>query len=616
MCGIAGIVRWDREKPQEPEIQTMTRALSHRGPDGEGFFIRDGVAMGHRRLSIIDLETGSQPLSNEDATVWITFNGEIYNYRKLRHVLQQKGHQFSTHSDTEVIVHAYEEWDEQCVERLRGMFAFGIADFRKQRLFLARDHLGIKPLYYVHTPRCFAFASEIQSLRCIPDVALDLDMQGIDQYLWLQYIPAPTTAFKQIRKIPPAHRMSLTFDGNLFEPKRYWHIEFRPDYNRNENEWLEALDNVLRDSVRAHLVSDVPFGAFLSGGVDSSAVVGYMAQILNRPIKTFTIGFEEKDFNELPYAQITAERWETDHHVEIVKPDALEILPKLVKHYGEPFGDSSALPMYYVCKMGRQHVPMVLSGDGGDESFAGYDSYRAWMHWHTSNRMPRWKKIIYPIARFIWPDRYPSQGAVLQNWLQFISPMPVSMRHPLWREEYRSVLSFPLEVFEKEFERTRGYGLINKVQYMDLNTYLPFDILAKVDVASMMHGLEVRTPLVDVRVVEFAATIPEYFNMARNGNGEWEGKLLLKKALERYYPADFVCRPKKGFGVPLQKWFSCDGPLRETVQDRLLGRKSTLHNFFEPAMIKQLVKSVTIYPLWILLFLEEWLRQNMLEVST
>jgi asparagine synthase (glutamine-hydrolysing) len=259
---------------------------------------------------------------------------------------------------------------------------------------------------------------------------------------------------------------------------------------------------------------------------------------------------------------------------------------------------------------------MVLSGDGGDESFAGYDSYRSWMHWHTNNRMPSWKRIIYQIARFICPNRYPSRGSILQDWLQFVNPMPASMRHPLWREEYRSVLSFPLEVFEREFERTRGYGLINKVQYMDLNTYLPYDILAKVDVASMMHGLEVRTPLVDVRVVEFASTIPEYFNMARDGNGQWEGKLLLKKALERYYPADFVSRPKKGFGVPLQKWFSCDGSLRETLQDRLLGKESTLHTLFEPAIIEQLLQSVAIYPLWILLFLEEWLSQNMLEVST
>ena len=329
---------------------------------------RYGITWGwvtHARLSIIDLETGKQPICNEDGTVWITYNGEIYNYRELRLQLEGKGHQFHTKSDTEVIVHSYEEWGDQCVERFRGMFAFGIADLKQQRVFLARDQLGIKPLYYLRTASCFAFASEIQALRCIPHLDLSIDIQGLDQYLWLQYIPAPKTIFKEISKLPPAHYLTVTFDGDCSRAEEYWRIRFSPVRRRSEGEWLEMIEEVVRDSVKTHLVSDVPFGAFLSGGVDSSAVVAYMSRTMTEPVKTFSIGFEEDEFSEIDYAEVVAKKWGTEHHVEIVKPDALEVLPRLVKHYGEPFGDSSALPTYYVCQMARKHVPMVLSpGDG------------------------------------------------------------------------------------------------------------------------------------------------------------------------------------------------------------------------------------------------------------
>ena len=610
MCGIVGLIQTNNAPVSRELITAMTSALSHRGPDGFGIEVWNQVAFGHRRLSIIDLETGKQPMSNEDGTVWITFNGEIYNFRELRNELELKGHEFRTRSDTEVIIHGYEEWGDQCVERFRGMFAFGIVDFRNQRLFLARDHLGIKPLYYLRTPSCFAFASEILVLRRIPNIEFAMNIQSVDQYLWLQYIPAPRTIFKNIFKLPPAHRMSITFDDKISGPEEYWRIQFLPDHNRSEKEWLEALEEVLLDSVRAHLVSDVPFGAFLSGGVDSSVVVAYMSQILSKPVKTFSIGFKEQDFSELPYAEIAASRWRTDHHVEIVKPNALEILPKIVEHYGEPFGDSSALPTYYVCQMARKFVPMVLSGDGGDEGFAGYDSYRTWMDKLPPSRLPFLKRFIYPIAHAVLPNEYPLQDSQLREWLKCIIYLPIPLRSQLWRQEYRAVTSLPLDVIEKEFERTRQYGMVNKVQYMDLKTYLPFDILTKVDIASMMHGLEVRTPFVDIRVVEFAATIPESLNMSKNQRGEWEGKLLLKKLMAKYYTPEFLHRPKMGFGVPIQTWFAPGGALREHLHDRLMGDHSLLYEFFEPAIIKQFVEQNISYYLWLLLFFEEWLQQN------
>ncbi len=616
MCGIVGIIQFNNEPVSRKVVESMTLALSHRGPDGWGTEVWPKVGLGHRRLAIIDLERGKQPLSNEDQQVWVTFNGEIYNYRQLRHELQAKGHIFRTNSDTETIVHAYEEWGERCVERFRGMFAFGLVDFKNRKLFVARDQLGIKPLYYLHTAHCFAFASELQAFHSLPNVRLKLDLQAIDQYLWLQYIPAPKTIFKQIHKLPPAHRMSVTFDRNFSEPEEYWRLEFRPEHNRSEAEWLEGLDNVLRDSVRAHLVSDVPFGAFLSGGVDSSAVVAYMAQILNKPVRTFSIGFEEEQYNELNYAQLVAERWETEHHVEIVRPNALEILPKLVQHYGEPFGDSSALPTFYVSQLARQSVPMILSGDGGDEAFAGYHSYHYWMRWMSDDGLPKppaWKRLLYPVAQRLLPHRYPpprSREPTLSNWLACINYMPTPLRQSLRRAEYQSLFVPQIDTFSKEFARTKEYSLSHKVQFMDIKTYLTYDILTKVDIASMMHGLEVRTPLTDIRVMEFAATIPQSMSIGKNRAGQWEGKLLLKKAMQRYYPTEFLHRPKKGFRVPIQIWLASDNAWQQKIQERLLGPDSTLFEFFNQSAIKKLVKKNASSSLWLLLFLDEWLRQN------
>ncbi len=379
MCAIIGVLNRGGGRVSNELIEMMTRTLAHRGPDGEGIALRGPVAFGHRRLSIIDPKGGKQPMMNEDGQIWVTFNGEIYNYRQLAEELKGHGHIFRTQSDTEVIVHAWEQWGDACVQRFRGMFAFAVMDWRAGKLFLARDHFGIKPLYFIQTEEVFAFASELRALRLVPGFNADLDMTAVDQYLWLQYIPAPRSIFQQIQKLPPAHCLELDLGGGISGPREYWRLAFQPDEQRTESDWVEAVDAAITDSVKAHLVSDVPFGAFLSGGVDSSLVTANMSRLLSRPVQTFSIGFEEREFDETHHAAFAARHCGVEPHVEFVKADALGILPELVRHYGEPFGDSSAVPTFYLSRLARRYVPMVLSGDGADEMFAGYWSHGDWM---------------------------------------------------------------------------------------------------------------------------------------------------------------------------------------------------------------------------------------------
>lgn len=616
MCGILGIARFDG-RVERAEIDLALSHLAHRGPDGEGMLIRDGIGIGHRRLSIIDPELGKQPMSTDDSRVSITFNGEIYNFPELRAELESRGHRFNTHSDTEVILHAYEEWGEECVRRFRGMFAFAIVDERQRRIFLARDHFGIKPLYYFHNDRCFAFASEIRALRALSDEPFDMDLQALDQYLWLQYIPAPRSIYKQVKKLLPAHRMSVSFDGEVSGPEPYWDIEFKPGATRSQTDWLAELDHVISGSVKAHLVSDVPFGAFLSGGIDSSAVVAYMAQHLDRPVRTFSIGSANPDYDETTYARFVSECWGTRHHAEIIEPDALGMLPDLVRHSGEPFGDSSIIPTFYVSKLARQHVPMVLSGDGGDELFAGYQSYHGWMqHMEPEGRRPPWKKALLPVARRLMPWRYrdiDARGRTVSDWLGFVNYLSPDMRSGLWRDEFQQLAAMPLDTFEEAYARTAGWPAINRAQYMDLKTYLPYDILTKVDIASMTNSLEVRTPLVDVHVAEFAASMPPGLNIRRSPDGTWQGKLSLKKLMEKYYPEDFVHRSKKGFAIPLDAWLY-DGPaLKASVRERLF--EGDLSAWFNPGTIQALADQRMVGPLWLLLVLQEWLDQAKQDTS-
>ena len=591
MCGIAGILAPFPTEHLRRAALTLADAQRHRGPDGAGVHVTGPVALAHRRLSIIDLEAGAQPLSNEDGSVWITFNGEIYNYQELRHTLEQRGHHFRTRSDTEVIVHAYEEWGDDCVRKLRGMFAFAIADTRRHRLFLARDHFGIKPLVYLEQDGWFAFASELQAFHSLADAVVDLDVRAIDEYLALQYIPAPRTIYKQARKLPPGHVMSVEFDGRVHGPHRYWRPEFRPDDTRSDHDWAEAFEAVLRDSVRAHLIADVPVGAFLSGGLDSTGVVALAQELNGSPVHTYSIGFHDPAHDESAWAREAAAKLGTVHRSEILDVDALDSLAALVRHYGEPFGDSSAVATMAVSRLAATEVKTVLTGDGGDEGMAGYHAHMAWL-----------------AASMSGGGQFPARPSV-QTWQGVVQYCDPAFRARLWNTDYRGQTLLPIESFEQAWAESREFGPVHRLQYMDALTYLPNDILTKVDIASMSASLETRTPLIDVPVWDLLTQMPERLNVQRDAAGVFTGKHALKRFLSRWFPDRFLHRRKQGFAVPLSRWFSSEGEARRLVEERLLGGDSMLRALFDPAPARALLDAGNYGPLWVLLVLEEWLRQ-------
>jgi asparagine synthase (glutamine-hydrolysing) len=611
MCGIAGIVNLDGRPVARAELAGMTDALAHRGPDGDGLRLDGAVGLGHRRLAIIDLTGGAQPMVNEDGRVWVTFNGEIYNYRELQPELEARGHRFRSSCDTEVIVHAYEEWGPRCVERFRGMFAFAVHDSRSGDVFVARDRLGMKPVVYFLEPGRVAFASELQSLETLPGLELRVNPAALDAYLHLGYVPAPATVYHNVFKLPPGHTMTIGRAG-VQPPQQYWDVTFEPDKSLDEAEWLERLDAALREAVRVRLRSDVPFGAFLSGGVDSSLVVAYMAELLPEPVRTFSIGFEEADHSELDYARIAAKRCRTDHHEEVLRPDALEILPDLVRHYGEPFGDSSAIPTYYVSRLARRHVKMVLSGDGGDENFAGYFQHLLASGYRRPGRRgvkATVKEAVIGGARSLglMPRLTP-----LDRWGEIVSLVPTRERRRLLKE---GVPVSPLAAeLRPSYRRDRTLDLCSWFQYFDLKNYLPYDILTKVDIATMFHGLEARVPLLDHHVVELAARVPTRFKVRRNGDNRFEGKHILKRLAERFYDPAFINRPKKGFAIPLKQWLGAHSP--GELRDRLFDSGGRLAELLRrPALEEAASWARQEHPLystrlWLLLFLAEWFRQH------
>lgn len=606
MCGIAGYISLNN-KAEDHIIKGMTDIIAHRGPDGFGHKLFNNIAIGHRRLSIIDLAAGHQPMCSADEKIWITFNGEIYNYLELKTELQKLGVVFKTNSDTEVIIYAYQKWGNNCLQKLRGMFAFAIVDYNKEELLIARDHFGIKPVYIYKDNKTIAFASELQQFKALENFDSSVNTIAIDNYLWLQYVPAPITIFNAVQKLKPAHYITVSFKGIVSTQKQYWDISFSNKQTKTQEEWIEATNDVIKNSVKAHLVSDVPFGAFLSGGIDSTLVVKYMSEILPQKVKTFSIGFEEEEYNELKFSDQAAKVFGTEHYTKIIQPDALSLLPKLVTHYGEPFGDSSALPTYYVCELAKKHVTMVLSGDGGDECFAGYGSYLHWMQYMPINYREGFKKKLYPYLEKYLPKKYPRKDS-LNYWLSHIEYLNTDWRSKLWNKDLKeNIKKSPVE-FEEFYAKTEKYSMANKVQYMDAKTYMPYDILTKVDIASMCHSLEVRTPLIDKEVWEFAATIPEEFNIKKM-NGKWEGKLLLKQILQRHFPSEFVYRKKQGFAIPLSKWFSNKGELRQKLNESVLSPNSNLSGYFDIKTLDELLKTDNTGGMWLMLFLEEWLNQ-------
>lgn len=621
MCGITGILRWQGEPPQRDEIAAMTNALAHRGPDGEGMMLKDRIALGHRRLAIIDLETGQQPMCNEDKQVWITYNGEIYNYRELREILQSMGHVFATRSDTEVIVHAYEQWGTSCLEKLRGMFAFVIADLRQRRLFLARDHFGIKPLYYRISSNYIAFSSELNALRQINDADPDGDLQSVDLYLRFQYIPTPHTIYKNVYKLPPASYMIVNWKGEWQGPVRYWDLHFEPKERSNELDCFYEASEVIAESVRAHLVSDVPFGVFLSGGIDSTLVTLEMCRALNSDVRAFAIGFSEEEFSELRYAKFAADKMGISLQSEIVDEIDLELLPQLVEHYGEPFGDNSIIPTWYVSRLARSHVPMVLSGDGGDEGFGGYDSYQRWMTFNPWIHLLHMIAGLHPRAAIrAFRDLVKSvipNGAIykLSQWQKHIEYVPLALRLKLWNEEFAFLTSTKSELFRTAARKAQGYDRLSFVQYLDFQTYLPCDILTKVDVASMFHGLEVRTPLIDRKVVELLTKLTPPIKFRKDPKADPIGKYILKKLLEPRFGPEFTYRKKQGFVVPRQKWFLPQRKGREMLLQLLHDQSIECSRWFNKVFIDKALESHSSDCdnsglLWLLLVLCLWLDQN------
>ena len=620
MCGIAGKFNLDPNQPVDGDrIDRMTTALVHRGPDGSGLYIGPGIGLGHRRLSIIDLATGAQPLSNENETIWVTFNGEIYNFAEIRHDLEQRGHAFKTHSDTEVIVHAYEEWGVESVQRFRGMFAYAIWDEPRRRLVLVRDRLGVKPLYFSATKEGITFGSELKAIVQDPAVSREWSPAALDAYLALQYIPTPHTIYRDVFKLPAGHY--LIAERGDYSVHRYWDLTFTgEDTPASEDELLAELSTLVDESVALRLISDVPIGAFLSGGIDSSLVVASMAATSSGRVETASVGFSEERFNELGYARSVARHLDVRMHEHVVTPDITDLLPRLVWHFDEPFADSSAVPTFYVSKAARQHVTVALSGDGGDELWAGYARHHV-EQWEARAR-----------------TRLGSTASVLAGSVASLLPLTIkgvrSLRHlaltpdeacarkhayglfehderrGMYSGDFRAAVRHldPLTTLSAAYRACASTDPVDRALYVDVKTYLTDDIMTKVDRMSMAVSLEAREPLLDHRLLEFAARVPSRLKL-RNGRG----KHLLRRVLAQRVPERLIDRPKQGFAVPVGDWLR--GPLAPLVEDLVLDRRFGARGIFDQRRVASLWAEHRSratdhgHRLWSLVMLELWFRQ-------
>ncbi|MGE3539927.1 MAG: asparagine synthase (glutamine-hydrolyzing) [Candidatus Tectimicrobiota bacterium] len=623
MCGICGKIYFDSERTvSRQEVLQMSHTLAHRGPDGDGAWVKGNVGLAHRRLAIIDLRAvADQPMSNADGSIWITFNGEIYNFRELRADLEAHGHVFRTNSDTEVIIYAYEQYGRECLTRLQGMFAFAIWNERTRTLFLARDRVGKKPLFYYTDHERFVFGSEIKAILADRSLPIQPDPLALDHFLALQYIPAPLTAFQGIRKLPAAHWLEV-HNGQLHS-SRYWQLRYTPKQAITLPDAIEALRWRLAAAVRSRLVSDVPLGAFLSGGIDSSAVVAYMSQEGTAPVRTFAVGFEDSAFDERAFARIVAQRYHTDHAELIVKAPVTDILPRLIWHYDEPFADASAVPSYAIAALTRQHVTVVLNGDGGDENFAGYDRYLSHRMLSQGDKIPRW--IWQTLAAltqrlpYAWHQhqlfRRLVKAATLLNqepgrryvrWFGLLAP---EERQSLYTDTFGSKVntSDPEGLFAEVFAQHGTEDGTDAALAADVQLYLADDLLVKMDRATMAHSLEARSPFLDHTLMEFVASLPAHFKLAGR-----EKKYVLKAALRGVLPDTILERPKMGFSVPLRRWF-CD-ELRDMAHDILLSPTAIQRGYFKQHAVAHLLEEHCAgqqnhaESLWQLLVLELWHR--------
>ena len=645
MCGICGIVDLHSQDVGRDTLSQMCSLMAHRGRDDSGIVMMRGqryveikpstqspsesgfeVGLGHRRLSIIDLsDIAHQPMSNEDETIWIVFNGEIYNFQEIKYPLEKKGHLFKSRSDTEVILHAYEEWGVECLDHFRGMFAFAIWDSKQRQLFVARDRLGKKPLVYLHQSGRFAFASEIKALLQIPGFERKVNGTAIHHYLTYQYVPSPDTIFEGVKKLPPAHYLLYDRNDNI-RIERYWKLNFNQSFQAYSDiqELEDRVRAELEESVKLRLISDVPLGAFLSGGVDSSLIVGMMAKMSRKPVKTFSIGFEEKDFDELSYARLVSNHFSTEHHEFIVKPNAIEILPKLVWHYNEPFADSSAIPTYYVAKMTKDYVKVVLTGDAGDENFAGYPRYlrSKYVSWFT--RLPeKVRRSLLPaflriLSQSPWRRKTLNRLADFtemlsshqgRNYAEQIKIFNQKEKDDVFSEDFSRQVkgTDPLDYLIKKYEEVDTDDLLEKLLYLDMVTYLPEDLLVKMDIATMANSLEARVPFLDHKFMELVAGIPSHLKLKGT-----KSKFILKTAFKDFLPDAVFKRKKMGFGVPVSRWFRTE--LKDYVYEILLDPRTLNRGYFRREGIERLLNEhiAARYDhsskIWSLLFLEIWFR--------
>jgi asparagine synthase (glutamine-hydrolysing) len=629
VCGIAGIVNLNGGGVSAEILRRMNDRLRHRGPDDEGLLINGCAGLSQRRLSIIDLSSGHQPMTTQDGSIWVTFNGEIYNFQQLRPLLEGHGHRFLTHSDTESILHGYRQWGVDCLRHFRGMFAFALWDEPRKTLLLARDRVGKKPLFYAQAGGQFLFASEMQAMLEHPAVSKEIDLEALDQFLAYEYVPAPKTILKQVRKLPAAHFLTLDLsNGGAAGPvpriERYWRLEGKQQANLSEDDAAGGLLEVLREAVRLRLISDVPLGALLSGGMDSSVVVALMSQLSGSKVKTFSIGFEE--YSELPHARAVAEHYGTEHHEMVVRPSALEVLPKLVRHYGEPFADPSAVPSYYVSKLARRHVTVALNGDGGDESFAGYDQYEKSLLADRYLQVPAVlrKGVIEPLSAVI-PDSWPQQNLLrrakhmlreagrprFDRYSRLMGRVTPELRQQLYTPELKQHLngyraeSWLQRLFDER--RDRSADLLGTYMGVDVESYLADDLLVKMDIAAMANSLEARSPLLDHCVMEYCYSLPSHFKI----RGRMR-KYLLKVIGRKLLPESILKRPKQGFSLPTAAWLR--GEVRPLMEDCVLSDRSLARGYFERAPLQRLVKEHLEHrrdnsrELWALTWLELWHR--------
>jgi asparagine synthase (glutamine-hydrolysing) len=625
MCGICGKLYFNTTQNADRNlISAMASVLQHRGPDDHGIYVDGPVGLGHQRLSIIDISpAGHQPMSNEDGSIWIVFNGEIYNFEELRTELQGKGHVFTSHTDTETIIHLYEEEGTDCPTRLRGMFAFAIWDSIRQRLFIARDRVGKKPLVYSITDDAIIFASEIKALLQDPAATAAVDCEALHHYLTYQYVPSPWTMFKGIHKLPSAHSLVVQ-QGNI-KIRQYWHLSYAPKLMLPTlGDYVEQFMAIFTEAVKIRLRSDVPLGAFLSGGIDSSATVAVMSRLTNRPIKTFSIGFDVSEYNETSFAAMVAKQYNTDHTEFMVNPDAISILPKLVWHYNEPFADSSAIPTYYVSKLTREHVTVALNGDGGDESFAGYERYIAdklASYYEKTPRVVREYIIKQALAFIPHQENRRSFFRRLKRFVNGISEK-AERRYVRWicgfdnemkNELYTTAFAEKVAAIDSVdlvvnwYAKADASAFLDKTLFVDIMSYLPDDLLVKVDIAAMANSLEARSPFLDHKLMEFAAALPPELKL--NGIAS---KYLLKKAFSPLLPRSVLYRKKMGFGVPIDRWLRTE--LKELTYQILLEKRTVERGLFKEQAVRMLINEHMLkradhsYRIWTLLFLELWYR--------